>query len=45
VLDVSWVGSGGAAFLKGTDALARDPDLRLLHGAGSYSGRPLHISL
>ena len=44
-LHISWMGSGGAAFLGGADALAADPDLRRLHAAGSYAHRDLHISL
>ena len=45
VLRVQWVGSGGAAMLDPTDALASDPDLIALHSAGYYRDRQIHISL
>ena len=44
-LRVAWLGSGGAAMLAGGDPLLTDPDVRLLHGAGSYAGRDIHVSL
>jgi hypothetical protein len=45
LLRIGWVGSGCAAFLKGTDALASDPDVVRLHSAGYYADRGLHVSL
>ena len=45
VLRVEWVGRGGAAMLLASDALASDPDLRALHGAGYYKDRQVHVSL
>ena len=45
LLRVAWLGGGGAAMLAGDDPLASDPDVRLLHGAGSYAGRDIHVSL
>ena len=43
VLDVAWVGSGGAAFLAPTDPLAADA--HRLHSAGWFADRGIHISL
>ena len=45
LLHISWMGSGGAAFLATGDPLAADQDLRQLHAAGSYARRDLHVSL
>ena len=45
LLRVAWLGGGGAAMLAASDALAADPDLRRIHGAGSYSDRDPHVSL
>ena len=45
VLDIAWVGSGGAAFLRDSDTLAADPDLRRLRAAGWYADRETHVSL
>ena len=45
LLNVAWVGSGCAAFLKGTDPLASDPDVIRLHDAGYFADRDLHVSL
>ena len=45
LLDVQWVGRGGAATLHPADPLARDPDLKALHGAGYYRARQVHVSL
>jgi hypothetical protein len=45
VLRIAWVGSGGAAFLAADDPLASDGDLALLHAAGYYAARGLHVSL
>ena len=45
VLQVEWVGRGGAAMLLASDALVSDPDLRSLHSAGYYRARQVHVSL
>ena len=45
VLDVEWIGSGGAAFLRASDPLASDPDPRRLRAAGWYADREVHVSL
>ena len=45
LLDIEWVGSGGAAFLRASDPLAADPDLRRLRAAGWYADRETHVSL
>ena len=45
LLRVAWLGSGGAAMLAEDDPLVGDSDVRLLHGAGYYAGRDLHMSL
>ena len=45
VLQVEWVGRGGAAMLLAADSLAADPDLKALHGAGYYRARQVHVSL
>ena len=45
VLNVAWLGGGGGAMLTGDQPLVMDPDLRLLHGAGSYADRNIHVSL
>jgi hypothetical protein len=45
VLNIAWVGSGGAAFIAATDPIAMDPDVAALHSAGYYASRGLHVSL
>jgi hypothetical protein len=45
LLRVGSFGSGGTANLAPNDALASDPDLIHLHGAGAYRNRPVHVSL
>ena len=45
ILNVAWVGSGGAAFLDAADPIASDAEVRQLHSAGYYASRGLHISL
>jgi hypothetical protein len=45
VLDIEWIGSGGAAFLRASDPLAADPDLQRLRRAGWYANRETHVSL
>ena len=42
---ISWVGSGGAAFIRDGDWLAKDYDIVWLHRRGHYRDRDLHISL
>ena len=47
VLKIS-VFNAQATFVEGfntfTDAIIKDPDIALLHNAGKYSNRPLHVS-
>ena len=45
VLDIEWVGHGGAAMIRGTDPFALDPLIKLLHVNGYYGRRQLHVSL
>ena len=51
VLQIEWMGGGGAAFLHQEDPLARDGDIAWLHSRGYYGSgvhidpRQLHVSL
>ena len=45
VLDIEWVGHGGAAMIRGMDPFALDPLIKLLHANGYYGARQLHVSL
>ena len=45
VLKISWMGSGGAAFLSDDEPLALDWDVAWLHHRGYYADRGLHVSL
>ena len=44
-LKITWVGSGGAAFLAEDDALGLDYDIAWLYARGWYADRGMHISL
>lgn len=45
ILDIAWFRSGGTAFLAGGNAVSQDPDIQLLHSAGYFADRGLHVSL
>ena len=51
VLDIEWVGEGGAAMIRGSDPIAEDPLIHWLHRNGHYGNgrwvrpRQLHVSL
>ena len=48
VLDIEWMGHGGAAMIRSTDPVALDPLIAYLHDNGHYGivdTRPLHVSL
>ena len=45
LLNISWVGSGGAAFLKQYDLLHEDDDFQYLYTRGRYWKRGAHVSL
>ena len=45
LLNISWVGSGGAAFLHRYDLLHEDDDFKHLYTRGRYWKRGAHVSL
>ena len=45
LLNIEWVGSGGAAFLHQYDMISDDPDFQYLHQRGCYRDRQPHVSL
>jgi hypothetical protein len=45
LLNIEWVGSGGAAFLHRYDMISDEPDFRCLHQRGCYRDRQPHASL
>ena len=51
VLDIEWVGKGGAAMVRGSDPVSEDPLIQWAHSCGHYGNgvhvkpRQLHISL
>ena len=45
VVDVEWIGHGGAAMIRRSDPLAEDPLINWVHRQGYYGTRQLHISL
>jgi hypothetical protein len=45
LLNIAWVGSGGAAFLHEYDLINEDPDFQYLYTRGRYWKRGAHVSL
>ena len=45
LLNIAWVGSGGAAFLHEYDLINEDPDFQCLYIRGRYWKRGAHVSL
>ena len=45
VLKISWMGSGGAAYLHEDEPLSQDADIAWLYKRGHYYERGMHISL
>ena len=45
VLPIEWVGVGGAAMVRRSDALVSDPDFLQLHRNSWYADRQPHVSL
>ena len=45
LLNIAWVGSGGAAFLHEYDLINEDPDFQYLYIRGRYWKRGAHVSL
>ena len=45
LLNIEWVGSGGAAFLHRHDMISDDADFQYLHRRGCYRDRQPHVSL
>ena len=51
VLDIEWIGKGGAVMIRAADPIAEDPFVKWLHSHGWYGNglhtepRQLHVSL
>ena len=45
VLDIEWVGHGGAAMIHAEDPLRQDLVIQVTHACGYYGARQLHVSL
>ena len=45
LLNIAWIGSGGAAFLHRYDLLHEDADFQYLYSRGRYWKRGAHVSL
>jgi hypothetical protein len=45
LLNISWIGSGGAAYLHTYDMLNDDEDFTYLYSRGRYRARGAHVSL